>query len=109
MKVVSGTKMLSKEASIHWKLCLKGKPPKVSEFSISLTATEFKGSPCIWRADTAHGRAHEHRFWNGRVIQLTQERKSDYQATFEECLTRATRNFKRFLRLFDESKKRRKK
>ncbi len=74
----------------------------MTSFSISLMATGLKGEPCVWRADTAHGFAHEHREWNGLRKELN---GSSYNRIYEKRLEKIGAEYERYIELFEGRRK----
>jgi len=96
-----GKIVVSDGAIIHWEKEFAGRPPIMVGFSVSLVASGLKGGPCVWRADTSHGFAHEHQEWNGLRIPL---RGKDYNKLYENCLEKISENHRRYMELFKEKR-----
>ena len=94
-----GKIVISDEAIIHWEKEFAGRPPKMMGFSVSLVANKLEGGPCVWRADTSHGFAHEHQEWNGLRITL---RGENYNKLYENCLKKISEHHIRYIELFKE-------
>jgi len=98
----TGRVQLPASAAIYWEKLFEGKPKKMAGFSVSLIATKIEGEPCVWRADTAHGYAHEHQMWNGRIVDL-HEKTGDLTGVYEKCLRKAVENCEKFLAYYERA------